>query len=107
MVLYIKVAGENAELNQVGDRISFHQGDLTSQVEGSFQVIVANIVADVIIRLCDDVAKYLAKGGVFIASGIIEERRDDVLAAMDRQGIEIMEERKNGGWVALACKVKG
>ncbi|MGN0664211.1 MAG: 50S ribosomal protein L11 methyltransferase [Negativibacillus sp.] len=103
----VKVAGENAELNQVGDRISFHQGDLTSQVEGSFQVIVANIVADVIIRLCDDVAKYLAKGGVFIASGIIEERRDDVLAAMDRQGIEIMEERKNGGWVALACKVKG
>ena len=49
----------------------------------------------------------MTKGGVFIASGIIEERRDDVLATMDRQGIEIMEERKNGGWVALACKVKG
>ena len=41
----VKVAGENADLNGVGDRIAFHRGDLTSQVEGSFQVICANIVA--------------------------------------------------------------
>ncbi len=103
----VKVAGENAALNKVDDRIAFHQGDLTSQVEGSFNVIVANIVADIIIRLCDDVAKYLVKDGIFIASGIIDTRRDDVVAAMDAQGIEIIEERENGGWVALACKVRG
>ena len=103
----VKVAGENAELNNVHNKISFHKGDLTSQVEGSFNVIVANIVADIIIRLCDDVAKYLAKDGIFIASGIIDERRDDVVAAMQKQGIEVIEELAKGGWVALACKVKG
>ena len=103
----VKVAGENAALNGVDDRIAFHKGDLTSQVEGSFNVIVANIVADIIIRLCDDVAKYLAKDGIFIASGIIDDRRDDVVAAMNAQGIEVIEERINGGWVALACKVRG
>ena len=103
----VKVAGENAELNNVHNKISFHKGDLTSQVEGSFNVIVANIVADIIIRLCDDVAKYLVKDGIFIASGIIDERRDDVVAAMQKQGIEVIEELAKGGWVALACKVKG
>ena len=51
----VKVAGENAALNKVADRIAFHKGDLTSQVEGSFQLICANIVADVIIRLSQDV----------------------------------------------------
>ena len=103
----VKVAGENAALNGVDDRIAFHKGDLTSQVEGSFRVIVANIVADIIIRLCDDVKKYMTPDGIFIASGIIDERRDDVVAAMDAQGIEVIEERAQGGWVALACKARG
>lgn len=102
----VKVAGENAALNHVEDRIAFHKGDLTSQVKGSFQLICANIVADVIIRLCDDVTKYLAPNGVFIASGIIDTRRDDVAAVMEAQGIEIIEERTSGGWVAMACKAK-
>ena len=58
----VKVAGENAALNGVQDRIAFHQGDLTSQVEGSFQIICANIVADVIIRLSEDVGPLPCKG---------------------------------------------
>ena len=70
----VKVAGENAALNGVQDRIAFHQGDLTSQVEGSFQIICANIVADVIIRLSEDAGRYLAKDGIFITSGIIDTR---------------------------------
>mgnify|MGYP001028400306 CR=1 FL=1 len=102
----VKVAGENAALNQVENKIAFHKGDLTSQVEGSFQVICANIVADVIIRLCQDVKKYLAPGGVFIASGIIDTRREDVAAAMAATGIEILKECQSSGWVAMACKAK-
>jgi len=100
----VKVAGENAALNGVENKISFHQGDLTSQVEGSFQLIVANIVADVIIRLCEDVGRYLTPGGLFLASGIIDQRRDDVAAVLEAKGFEIIEERANGGWVALACR---
>ena len=102
----VKVAGENAALNHVEDRISFHKGDLTSQVEGSFQIICANIVADVIIRLSEDAGRYLAQGGIFIVSGIIDSREQDVLDALDRNGFAVIERRTSGGWVALACKAK-
>ena len=102
----VKVAGENADLNGVGDRIAFHKGDLTSQVEGSFQLICANIVADVIIRLSEDVGKYLAEGGIFITSGIIDTREQDVLEALDKNGFTVIERRSSGGWVAMACKAK-
>ena len=102
----VKVAGENAALNGVQDRIAFHQGDLTSQVEGSFQIICANIVADVIIRLSEDVGRYLAKDGIFITSGIIDTREQDVLNALEQNGFQVIERRTSGGWVALACKAK-
>ena len=102
----VKVAGENAALNGVQDRIAFHQGDLTSQVEGSFQIICANIVADVIIRLSKDVGRYLAKDGIFITSGIIDTREQDVLNALEQNGFQVIERRTSGGWVALACKAK-
>ena len=88
------------------DRIAFHQGDLTSQVEGSFQIICANIVADVIIRLSEDVGRYLAKDGIFITSGIIDTREQDVLNALEQNGFQVIERRTSGGWVALACKAK-
>lgn len=102
----VKVAGENAALNGVQDRIAFHQGDLTSQVEGSFQIICANIVADVIIRLSEDAGRYLAKDGIFITSGIIDTREQDVLDALEQNGFQVIERRTSGGWVALACKAK-
>ena len=102
----VKVAGENAALNGVQDRIAFHQGDLTSQVEGSFQIICANIVADVIIRLSEDAGRYLAKDGIFITSGIIDTREQDVLNALGQNGFQVIERRTSGGWVALACKAK-
>lgn len=102
----VKVAGENAALNGVQDRIAFHQGDLTSQVEGSFQIICANIVADVIIRLSEDAGRYLAKDGIFITSGIIDTREQDVLNALEQNSFQVIEHRTSGGWVALACKAK-
>ena len=102
----VKVAGENAALNGVQDRIAFHQGDLTSQVEGSFQIICANIVADVIIHLSEDAGRYLAKDGIFITSGIIDTREQDVLNALEQNGFQVIERRTSGGWVALACKAK-
>ena len=102
----VKVAGENAALNGVQDRIAFHRGDLTSQVEGSFQIICANIVADVIIRLSEDAGRYLAKDGIFITSGIIDTREQDVLNALEQNGFQVIERRTSGGWVALACKAK-
>lgn len=98
-----KIAMENAKLNHVEDRITTLQGDLTSVVSGTFDIICANIVADVIIRLCPAIPKFLNPGGVFITSGIIDTRKDDVISAIEKNGITITEVKEDNGWVAIRC----
>lgn len=100
----VRVAQENALANHVEDRVSFHAGDLTEKVSGQFGVVSANIVADVIIRLLPDLGQFLAPDGVFIASGIIDTREDDVLSALAQGGYALVNRRESGGWVALAAK---
>ncbi|MBC8584011.1 50S ribosomal protein L11 methyltransferase [Youxingia wuxianensis] len=100
----VKVAEENARLNQVEERATFHCGDLTQKVTGKFHVISANIVADVIIRLVPQLDGLLEKGGTFIASGIIDTREMDVIDALAGAGYILDERRQSGGWVALAVK---
>ncbi|MBC8570372.1 50S ribosomal protein L11 methyltransferase [Zongyangia hominis] len=99
----VKVAGENAALNGVEDRLTVLCGDLTARVQGQYELICANIVADVIIRLCPDIPRFLKKDGVFIASGIIDERLEDVREALSETGFVVDELRESGGWCALAC----
>ena len=64
-------------------------------------VIVANIIADVIIGLAPKATAFLKKGGSFIASGIIRERRDDVAAAITEAGYRIERIEEKGSWVAI------
>jgi len=106
--LAVRVAKENTELNHTPN-VSCAVSDLlkqTPKVEGGYKVIVANIVADVIIRLAPDVGDYLAEDGVFIVSGIITERANEVLSALDEAGYRVMEERYENGWYAAAVKRK-
>lgn len=100
----VRVANENSALNGTADRARFVCGDLVEQVEGSYEIICANIVADVIIRLLPDIHPHLKQEGVFIASGIIEEREADVLAALEQEGISVVQRHSSGGWVALCCQ---
>lgn len=101
----VKVAGENAALNKVADRIAFHKGDLTSQVEGSFQLICANIVADVIIRLAPVVPKLMRPDAAFLCSGILTTREDDVRAALAAAGLEIVHAAHEGEWCDLTARL--
>jgi len=100
----VRVARENSQINHTDDRVTFLCGDLVSKVEGCYDIICANIVADTIIRLLPDMAPFLKGDGVFIASGIIDEREGDVLTALEQNGLELVERRESGGWVALACR---
>lgn len=100
----VRVARENTELNSTPN-VRCEVSDLLRQAErvsGGYQVVVANIVADIIIRLAPDVGEYLAEGGVFIVSGIIEERAHEVLDALDAAGYRVEEERYENGWYAAA-----
>lgn len=100
----VRVATENTELNNTPN-VTCAVSDLLKQaqkVEGGYQVIVANIVADIIIRLAPEVDSYLAENGVFIVSGIIAERANEVLEVLDKAGYKVEDERYENGWYAAA-----
>ncbi len=100
----VKVANENSAINGTTGRVTYLNGDLVAKVTGTYDIVCANIVADVILRLLPDLGRYLSKDSVFIASGIIAEREDDVLAGLAAYGYTLMERKEQSGWVALLCR---
>lgn len=105
-----KIAYSNAALNGIGkDIYTVLDGNILTDEEfkqsteksGPYDIVVANIVADVIIPLAEDVRRYLKKGGTFIASGIIEMRIDEVKAAIEKNGFKIREIKKENDWYCI------
>jgi len=103
--LAVKTAIENGELNGLtAPKYEIRLGDLARDVDGKYPVIAANIVADAIILLSPAIPALLAEGGVYIVSGIIDTREQDVLAALDNCGFAVVERREHGGWICLVTK---
>lgn len=103
--LAVKTAIENGELNDLtAPKYEIRLGDLARDVDGKYPVIAANIVADAIIMLSPAIPNLLAEGGVYIVSGIIGTREQDVLAALDNCGFTVVERREHGGWICLVTK---
>lgn len=98
----VKTARENAALNGKTDSTEYIVGDLADKVNGKYNVICANIVADVVIRLLADVRNYMAEEAVLLVSGIIDTRESDVLAAAEINGFKIKEKRYRDNWCAFA-----
>ncbi len=102
----VRVARENIADSGLSN-ITCDQSDLLKHVSpegGKYDLICANIVADIIIRMTPDVGEYLADGGVLLASGIIAERCADVVAAFEKQGFEVVETLLDNDWCGLAVK---
>ena len=102
----VKVAVENTQLNDTPN-VKCAVSDLlkqTEKVEGGYQVAAANIVADVIIRLAPDIGAYLAEDGVLIVSGIIIERAEETVSALNEAGFRVIDDRRENGWYAAAVK---
>ncbi len=99
------VAEENARrniaLNGVQERVRYVVGDAGELVDGAFDVVLMNIVAGVIIRLLPSIAPRLAAGGWLGCSGIIEERLEEVLEALQRHGLEVRRVESSGEWRAV------
>lgn len=105
--LAVKTAIENGKTNGFEEpKYKVLQGSLTDKVSGRFDIIAANIVADIIVTLCDNVKDYLNPDGIFITSGIIEPREYDVLAAFEKNGLEVIARHESGGWLCFETKVK-
>ncbi len=99
--LAVKVAGENVRLNHLTDVVEVRENNLLEGIDSDADIIVANIVADVIIRLFKEVGNNLRMGGLLIASGIIKERLDDVMDGAAGSGLALKEKAEMGDWVTL------
>ena len=79
-------------------------GDLSDKAKGTYDIITANIVANAIISLAPAVPGLLAEGATFIASGIIDSRKDEVITALENAGLSVQEVKEKRGWECLVCK---
>ncbi|MBQ8892832.1 MAG: 50S ribosomal protein L11 methyltransferase [Clostridia bacterium] len=102
--LAVEVARRNASLNGLEDRTAYAAGDLLSVVEGQYPIVVANIVADVIKTLLKDLHQVLLPGGTFIASGIIDDRKEELLEAIQAAGLTVLNVEEERGWVAITSR---
>lgn len=101
----VRTANENAAVNGVEDRFSAIAGDLVEKVQGKYEIIVANIVADAIIALSASVKAFMNPDSIYIVSGIIDTRADDVKAAVAGD-FEIIREDTLGGWYCFVLRAK-
>ena len=110
----VEVAKENAAVNQIKEgKFDVYEGNLIDDEElqeevglGAYDVVVANILADVIIPLSAHVSKFMKKDGIFISSGIIDIKKDEVEAALLENGFEIVKITRMGDWFSFQAKCK-
>lgn len=107
----VDVAYENAALNGIGkDRYTVRWGNvltdaaLRQEMGASYDIVVANIVADVIMGLSPHVRPFLKPGGLFLCSGIIDDRAAEVLEKLKADGWDVFEQRSSEGWFSYLCK---
>ena len=104
--LAVKTAVENGLLNGLNKPdYTVIQGNLVDKISGRFDVVAANIVADAIIELSASIVPFITRGGVYIASGIIDTREEDVTRALESCGLKIVQRDERGGWVVLVSRV--
>ncbi|AVP55015.1 50S ribosomal protein L11 methyltransferase [Clostridium tetani] len=97
-------AKKNVSFNHL-DNIEILHGDLMEVVKGKCNIIVANIIADIIILLSKDVKKFLEDGGYFISSGIIKDRKEEVVDSLKENGFKIEEIKEQGEWVCVVASL--
>lgn len=103
--LAVKTAQANALENGFDEsKFKAVQGNLSDKVSEKYNVVVANIVADIIMEFNKEVGKYLENDGVYITGGIIESREDEVLLSFAQNGFEVKERFEEKGWLVFVVK---
>lgn len=101
----VRTAKENAAINGVGDRFTAICGSFTEKVEGKYDIVLANIVADAIMFLSEGVKDFMKDDAVYVMSGIIDTRAEEVKMSVSRH-FDIIEEHLENGWACFAAKAK-
>jgi len=100
----VRVANENIILNHLEDRIDIVQGNLTEVIKDKADIVVANIMADIILILLEDVREFIKDDGLFISSSIILEKREAVKQGLMDKNFKIIEVETKGEWCAITAK---
>ena len=100
----VKVAQENVDHNHVGQIVSVQQGNLLDRVTDLCDICVANIISDVIISFASPLMKHIRPGGLYICSGIVSQRSDEVALALKTAGYEIIQKVTKGEWTAFLSR---
>jgi ribosomal protein L11 methyltransferase len=104
----VRIAKQNAEKNHITAGYTATAGNiitdkaLAEKIGTGYDVVCANIVADVLIAMSGLFAGFLKKGGKLVVSGIIEPRRDEVLEKIQSSGFELVQTRQKDDWVAAS-----
>ncbi len=93
----------NSKLNKVQKTVQIKQNNLADQIEGPFQIIVANLLAEIVMRLADSAFSILAEDGYFITSGIIKNKQGDVEEKLKSAGFDVLEVLEREDWVAIVA----
>ncbi|MFJ5765937.1 50S ribosomal protein L11 methyltransferase [Lysinibacillus sp. NPDC093210] len=100
----VRSAKENVALNKVSDKVEVFHGNLLDTVKEPADVVVANILAEIIMSFTDDAFTIVKPGGLYVTSGIIGAKRDDVKAALEASGFVIEEVLLMEDWVAIIAR---
>lgn len=107
----VKIAKENAEKNNIPEeKYTAYCGNVITDAElvknigNGYKIVVANIVADVLIGMSDLFSDFLTDDGILIMSGIIVERKDEVIEAVENQGFKVISVAEKDGWAAVSMK---
>ncbi len=101
----IDASHENAGLNNLEDKMDIKKGNLLDVVKGRADLIVSNIIAEIIVDEIKNLKNHMDKGGIFITSGIIKERRQMVIDVLKENGFEIIDELEKNNWVAIVGRL--
>ena len=105
--LAVRIAGENVAANGTGDTVTVAEGDLLTGLSGRADLIIANIIADVIIRMAPTVPERIKDGGLFLAGGVIADRLGDVTDAILTAGLGVEKVLEEGGWATILARKGG
>ena len=103
----VKAALENIQLNGLNSSINVRKGSVSTLPKTKYNIIAANIIADVIISMSDIIPLYIAQGGYFIVSGIIRARAEEVEQQFINTGFIVEKVLEMGEWVGMCFKWRG
>ncbi len=97
----VKVSKENVEKNNVSHNVDVKRGNLLDVIQGKADIIVANIIAEIIVDMTNDLGDYLKEEGIFICSGIISEKVKMVEDSLLSHGFRILGIKESNGWACI------